>query len=359
VSGLEPDTSYDVKAGLRFETGEIEGATVAFTTRPLPAVTTGVIESFDAGSVRAGGEVVSGGGAPIVARGIVVATTPLPDLATGAVHSDGSPGLGTFSILAEGLAPATRHYLRAYATNENGDTGYGEERGFVTDTTLALDPDDIVQLDPRTMVPGEVQRFFLTVEVPRAVIWSPGTTGFGLRLYDGGGDLLEETTGGDLERILLPGTYQVALSNPGGTPVDFTLSVDATQAVTARPLVTVSPSRLVSRKLRKVTATARIGNPGTLPDVLRVGGTRGTRLFKVTYAAGSNVTAQVVAGLLETGTLGEGDAPFLLTAVVSPEKRGLLRKGVILKRTFIMQVRATSATPPGGSHAGQLRVLTR
>jgi len=67
-------------------------------------------------------EVMSDGGSPILARGVVWSTLPEPTVALLTKTSEGT-ALGMLTSTITGLTAATTYYVRAYATNANG-TGY-------------------------------------------------------------------------------------------------------------------------------------------------------------------------------------------------------------------------------------------
>ena len=103
---------------------------VAGATPELPTVTTSIDASTRTGTtITAGGTVVSDGGSPVIARGVVWSTSP------GVIAEQTSDGLGTGSYTSSitGLSPGTTYYVRAYATNSVG-TAYGNEVAFQSDT---------------------------------------------------------------------------------------------------------------------------------------------------------------------------------------------------------------------------------
>lgn len=65
-----------------------------------------------------------------MARGVCWNTNTLPEI-TDNKTSDNS-GLGEFNSTISGLLANTLYYLRAYATNSEGETAYGDEQVFTT-----------------------------------------------------------------------------------------------------------------------------------------------------------------------------------------------------------------------------------
>ncbi len=102
----------------------------------LPEVSTAAISNITKTSAGGGGNVVSDGGAEIVARGVCWGLTENPDI-TNSKTSDGI-GVGSFNSVIEGLAHNTTYFVRAYATNSVG-TGYGPQVSFTTDDLSLLD----------------------------------------------------------------------------------------------------------------------------------------------------------------------------------------------------------------------------
>lgn len=98
----------------------------------IPNVSTSNYSTISADSVKGGGNVMSDGGSPVTARGLVWSTSPNPTISLSTKTIDGS-GLGTFSSIIGGLTSitdSTSYYVRAYATNING-TAYGEEISLI------------------------------------------------------------------------------------------------------------------------------------------------------------------------------------------------------------------------------------
>ena len=95
-----------------------------------PEVTTSEVTGITVSSATCGGEVLSGGDAVIVARGVCWNTTGTPTISD-TYTMDGS-NIGTYTSNMTNLEHNTTYYVRAYATNAKGVTGYGEEVSFTT-----------------------------------------------------------------------------------------------------------------------------------------------------------------------------------------------------------------------------------
>jgi subtilisin family serine protease len=331
---------------------------VEHTLAEAPEVTTAPVEAVGADRAESGGEVLDERGRAVTERGVVWSTAPDPEF--GAADSVGAgAGAGVFASVLERLEEGTVYHLRAYAVNEIG-VGYGESLVFTTDTTVAFDSQGIFLLEGRN-VPGlGTQRFLFELADPRlASIALQSADNLNARIYDARGNLVGTFSEAGFEGLLLAGAYRLEVSNDGGGAADYALSIDSSAPARARPVVSVSRTALVSRKLRRVSVSATIRNAGNLPDVLRITATRGNRDFRVAYLRGGNVTARVTGAGLPTNRLASGTALIALQARVTPNQRTLLRRGRVLRRTFPMQINATSSTAPTARGSARLRILTR
>lgn len=132
IDNLLCETQYYIRAYATNEMGTSFGDQVSFTTAKcyaLPTVITGSVSSITDFSAICGGEVIDNGGAHVIDRGICWDTVQEPKI-TDSKISIGT-GLGGYSGSITGLGTYTKHYVRAYATNNTG-TGYGDEISFVT-----------------------------------------------------------------------------------------------------------------------------------------------------------------------------------------------------------------------------------
>ena len=139
LSGLQPNTTYYVRAYATNSKGTAYGTQVTFTTSKsisLPTVTTTIVSSIRFNYAMTGGNVTSEGGASVTDRGVVYSTTKNPTTTSSTKVASGS-GVGVFTTPLENLSPNTTYYVRAYATNSAG-TAYGTELTFTTEKQVVL-----------------------------------------------------------------------------------------------------------------------------------------------------------------------------------------------------------------------------
>ncbi len=107
------------------------GPIAARATATGPVVlTTTAVTSITSNAATSGGNIISDGGSPVIARGICYGTTPNPTIANTMVAN--GTGIGSFSANLTGLAQGTTYHVRAYATNSLNVTYYGNDLSFVT-----------------------------------------------------------------------------------------------------------------------------------------------------------------------------------------------------------------------------------
>ena len=95
-----------------------------------PVVITAEVTEITINTAVCGGEVVSGGDAVVIARGICYNTTGAPTVSD-TYTMDGN-GMGVYTSYMTDLQLGTTYYVRAYATDVKGITSYGEEVTFTT-----------------------------------------------------------------------------------------------------------------------------------------------------------------------------------------------------------------------------------
>ena len=132
---LKDGTTYYVRAYAINKKGVAYGDEQIFTTRKLvpPTIETSVITDISYTSVTVGGDVIDEGSMPVVERGVVYSTSPIPTTSNNKVKS--GSGTGSFTCNLTNLKDGTTYYVRAYAISDNineGGTAYGDEVSFTT-----------------------------------------------------------------------------------------------------------------------------------------------------------------------------------------------------------------------------------
>jgi hypothetical protein len=132
ITELDANSSYYVRAYATNTDGVTTyGTDSIFKTKAdLPILTTNIVSLITQTTATSGGNVISNGGVSIVSRGVCWNTNTLPEITDNkTIDND---GLGEFTSNISGLLANTLYYLRAYATNSEGETAYGDEQVFTT-----------------------------------------------------------------------------------------------------------------------------------------------------------------------------------------------------------------------------------
>ena len=104
--------------------------TVCSTSPSISFIITTV--TISASTASFSGNILSDGGSPVLAKGIIWSTSPNPTIALSTKTNDG-PGVGLFTSNITGLNAGTTYYVRFYVSNSSGST-YGTEINFTTGT---------------------------------------------------------------------------------------------------------------------------------------------------------------------------------------------------------------------------------
>ena len=101
-----------------------------------PVVITAEVTDITITSAVCGGEVVSGGDAVVVVRGVCWNTSGQPTVSD--TYTMDGINIGNFTSSLSNLESNTTYYVRAYATNAQGVTAYGKEVSFTTKDVPAV-----------------------------------------------------------------------------------------------------------------------------------------------------------------------------------------------------------------------------
>ncbi len=137
LTGLNPLTTYYVRAYATNALGTAYGSELSFTTTDLvtpgptlPVVGTSTSVITGSTTASSGGYVSNDGGSAISDRGVCWSTAQNPTLADSC--ASGGAGIGYFSATVTGLGGCgVVYYVRAYATNATG-TAYGNQNSVST-----------------------------------------------------------------------------------------------------------------------------------------------------------------------------------------------------------------------------------
>lgn len=136
--GLNPSTTYYIRAYAQSSAGKVTGEYVSFQTVVPAVVVTNEAVDVTTTSATGRGDIQGDGGGTITQHGFVWSTSPNPTLADSKLEL--GPGtLGQFSGEITGLSPSNIYYYRAFATNEGG-TAYGAQRTINTAQTPPAQP---------------------------------------------------------------------------------------------------------------------------------------------------------------------------------------------------------------------------
>ena len=170
ITGLTAGTTYYVRAYATNEKGTSYGEEKSFMTSiymDLPILTTKEIDDITETSATSGGEVVSDGGAPVIARGICWSISQDPTIDDNDGMTTDGNGTGTFTSDLVNLTANTTYYVRAYATNEKG-TSYGDEISFTTEE------EDEEGCEPDGEIAGH---YYVDLGLPSGVKWATCNVG--------------------------------------------------------------------------------------------------------------------------------------------------------------------------------------
>lgn len=134
IDGLVPETMYYIRAYATNNSGTGYGNEQVFSTLHEPAepeVVTGEIDNTGPTSTNiVGSWIANEGGASIITKGLCWSLNPNPTLDD--IFLEYGSGPGPFTMEINELEHDTEYYIRAYATNSENLTGYGDQQAFRT-----------------------------------------------------------------------------------------------------------------------------------------------------------------------------------------------------------------------------------
>ncbi len=153
LTGLTPGTRYYAKAYAKTSSGStMYGEEVSFTTEMIPiTISTTSISGITSNGAMSGGSVILEGGMTVIGRGICYGTSEGPTISN--TKTNNGQGSGTYTSTLTGLTSNTTYYVRAYATDHNNKTHYGDEISFTTPTASTFQVTTIPMANIQLLTP--------------------------------------------------------------------------------------------------------------------------------------------------------------------------------------------------------------
>ncbi len=136
----------------------------------VPSLTTLAVTEITSNSALTGGNISDEGSSKIDERGVCWNTNTAPTLTSD--RTINGTGMGEYSSSLTGLIPATKYYVRAYASNKYG-TSFGDEVTFTTSISNGSSVNQIIA--DHTIVDryNDIPQFYID-EVKKMLVWGAG-----------------------------------------------------------------------------------------------------------------------------------------------------------------------------------------
>lgn len=136
--GLTTNTTYIYRVYAYNSAGNSPSYSNELTVKTfgLPELSTTNPSAIMETTAKSGGDIISSGGTPVTARGVVWNNSPNPTISLTTKTTDGT-GVGRFLSNITGLNAGVTYYIRAYATNSSG-TSYGNEIVFTSSSQFNI-----------------------------------------------------------------------------------------------------------------------------------------------------------------------------------------------------------------------------
>ena len=137
LTGLQPHTTYHVRAYATNSIGTAYGDDITFTTAyDVVSMTTISVTNITHSQATTGGSISNKGGHTIKERGICWSTSANPTTSDSKQAS--TETADRYSVRINGLTEQTSYHVRAYVVTENGETYYGNDVTFRTTHEIKL-----------------------------------------------------------------------------------------------------------------------------------------------------------------------------------------------------------------------------